>query len=437
MWLPGANMTGDASQQEESAVDPDQIINETITKYEEYVNPGLARLARFAGFGDVEAGGRGAVVTDLSGNEYLDCLGGYGVFSLGHAHPRVVAAVADQLTKLPLSTKLFFNKPMADLCEMLAGIAPGDLKYSFICNSGTEAVEGALKAARKKTGRANFVAARAAFHGKTLGSLSASGRDIYKQPFEPLVPVFDHVPFGDIDAMAQAVTRETAAVILEPIQGEAGIHVPPAEYLPAVREICDAAGALLILDEVQTGMGRTGKMFACEHWGVKPDIMTLAKALGGGVMPIGAFMGTPDVWEVFEENPLLHTSTFGGNPLACRAAIAAIEVTLEENLPARAAVMGERFISGLRAVAAKHPGTLEEVRGLGLMIGVQFASEEIGELSISGMSGRGVIAAYTLNNPKVMRFEPPLIITEEQVDQALTAFDEAVAEAAEMVREVS
>ena len=412
----------------------EQIIDETIDKYKEYVNPTLANLMRFAGFGDVEWSAQGCIVTDVSGNEYIDCLGGYGVFSLGHRHPEVVAAVHAQLDRMPLSSKIFFGKPLADLAELLAEITPGKLKYSFICNSGAEAVEGAMKAARMCTGKARFIATVAGFHGKSMGSLSATGRDVYKLPFEPLIPGFVHVPFGDAKAVEDAFTDDTAAVIIEPIQGEGGIRVPPDDYLPKLRDLCTKHGALLIMDEVQTGLGRTGKLFASEHWGVEPDIMTLAKSLGGGVMPIGAFIATPEIWEaVFSENPLMHTSTFGGNPLACTAALTAINVIRRDNLSERSAGLGDIFIGKLRTVQQKHPKALAEVRGMGLMIGVEFTHEDVGELVIGGLARRGVIAAYTLNNPKVIRFEPPLIITEDQIDKVVGIFDESIAEALEML----
>jgi putrescine aminotransferase len=415
-------------------IDPEQIIDETIDKYTEYVNPTLANLMRFAGFGDVEDSAEGTIVRDVSGNEYIDCLGGYGVFSLGHRNPEVVAAVKDQLDKMPLSSKIFFNKPLADLAELLAKITPGRLQFSFFCSSGAEAVEGALKIARMYTGRTEFVSTINGFHGKSLGALSATGSEVYRAPFQPLIPGFTHVPFNDISAMEAAISDKTAAVIIEPVQGEGGIRVPSSDYLPKLRELCTKHGALLIMDEVQTGLGRTGKMFACEHWGVEPDIITVAKALGGGVMPIGGFIATPEIWEaVFRENPLMHTSTFGGNPLACRAAIAAINVTLREDLASRSAKLGADFMAKLQAVREKHPKAVNEVRGLGLMIGVEFEHEDVGELVIGGLSRRGVIAAYALNNPKVIRFEPPLIITEPELDKVVSALDEAIAESLEML----
>ena len=225
-------------------------------------------------------------------------------------------------------------------------------------------------------------------------------------------------------------------MILEPVQGENGIRIPPPDYLAAARRVCDERGALLILDEVQTGLGRTGRMFACEHWGVAPDILTLAKALGGGVIPAGAFLATPDIWEkVFAENPTIHTSTFGGSEVACAAALAALNVIEEEDLPAQAAAKGKNLLTGLREVRTRYPDLLHEARGMGLMIGVEFADADVAKLVIGGLVHHGVVAAYTLNNPTVLRFEPPLIISDAQIDHVLHAFDAAMAEAQELLAE--
>ncbi len=418
------------------ASESQRITEETIEKYQKYVNPTLVGLLKLAGFDKIEWEGCGAVIRDLDGNEYIDCLGGYGVFSLGHAHPKVVEAVVDQLRRLPLSSKTFLNKPMADLAELLAQVAPGDIQYTFMVNSGAEAVEGALKIARMATGRQEFVSTIGSYHGKTLGALTASGREVYRTPFQPLLPGFTHVPFGDAGALDGAVSDATAAVILEPIQGENGIRLPPDDYLAAARAICNRHGALLILDEVQTGLGRTGRMFACEHWKVAPDILTLAKALGGGVVPAGAFLSTPAVWErVFHENPLIHSSTFGGNETACAAGLAALRVTIDEDLPAQAALKGETLLRGLQQIQSRYPEMLVEARGKGLMIGVEFADADVGKLVIGGLVHQGVIAAYTLNNATVIRFEPPLIISDAQIARVLEAFDTAMAEAKELLEE--
>lgn len=414
----------------ESLAQIDAIIG--LTK--DYVNPGLARLLQFGGFGDVEVSAEGCVVRTMSGASFLDFVGGFGVFSLGHRHPRVVAAVHHQLDRMPLGTRTFFSEAQARLAQKLAEIAPGRLQYSFFSNSGTEAVEAALKIARIATGRTDFVSAVGAYHGKSMGSLAATGREKYRKPFEPMVPGYAHVPFGDLPAAAAAITDQTAALIIEPVQGEGGIITPPSGYLTGLRTLCDERNILLIVDEVQTGLGRTGRMFAVEHDNVSPDIMTLAKALGGGVMPIGVTMATPEIWErAFGENPLIHTSTFGGNPLACTAGLAAIEATLEEDLCSRSAARGEQLVQGLRQVQADLPQALTAVRGLGLMVGVEFAVKDVAELTINGMARRGVIAAYTLNNPNVIRFEPPLVVSEQEVETAIQAFSESVAEASAML----
>lgn len=405
---------------------PETIIAETADEYRKYHNPSLAKLLRISGFETVEWEGSGSLLKDVRGKEYIDCIGGYGVFALGHRHPKVVQAVSEQLHRLPLSGKVFLNKTMADLCKKLAEITPDPLQYSFIANSGTEAVEGALKLARLATGKRHVIHAENAFHGKTLGSLSASGRAQYKAPFEPLVPEFSQVPFGDARAIEASITHDTAAVILEPIQGEGGVQLPPAQYLQQVREICTRRNVLLILDEVQTGFGRTGKWFACQHFDVVPDIMVLAKALGGGVMPIGAFVGTQDVWSAFKSNPLIHTSTFGGNPLACAAALAAIAAMTEEKLPERAARLGSFFLPRLQVLASQFPDIIKEARGMGLLIGVELTDAKYGGMLIPEMVKRGVLVAYTLNQPKVIRFEPPLVIEESQLETVAKAFESAL-----------
>jgi putrescine aminotransferase len=307
------------------------------------------------------------------------------------------------------------------------------LQYSFLCNSGTEAVEGALKLARVHTGRSEFVAATDAFHGKTLGALSVTGRAVFREPFMPLLSEVTHVPFGDIHQMTEAVSARTAAVIVEPIQGEGGIIVPPDDYLSKLRELCDKEGALLILDEVQTGLGRTGRMFACEHYGVVPDIMTIAKALGGGVMPIGAFIARPKIWDKYSISPFLHTSTFGGGPLACAAAKAAIEVIISENLAERAAESGAYLQEKLQDLAQSYPAVIADIRGKGLMLGVELTKEGVGGFLMAELISRGILAAYTLNNPLVIRIEPPLNISRQSLDKVLQSFAAAVSMAQDII----
>ena len=410
----------------------EQLHAEVVRKYGEFINPYLAKLMNFAGFG-VEVRGEGCYIYDQDGTPYLDCLGGYGVFSLGHRHPRVVEAVKRQLDEMPLSGKTFFNKSQADLAERLAEVTPEGIQFSFFSNSGAEACEAAIKFVKATTGRTKVVSTEGSYHGKTIGGLSCTGRAKYRKRFEPLMPGVEFVPYGDAGAATKAIDSETAAMIVEAVQGEGGINIPADGYLRSLRARCDEVGALLIIDEVQTGLGRTGRMFGCDHEGVSPDVMTLAKCLGGGVMPIGATCFSKQVCDsMFTENPLLHTSTFGGNPLACAAGLAALDVIRDEGLVERSAVTGARLKAGLSALVDKYE-LVSEVRGRGLMIGIEFAMDEVGELTIAQIVKRGMIAAYTLNNPRVIRIEPPLVMTEEQADMAVATMDSAIGETTEIL----
>ena len=415
--------------------DPDGLATRALSQYERHAGAALARLTRFMGLATLEWEARGAVIRDAHGREYLDC-GGYGVFFHGHSHPRVVAAVREQAACLAQSSRLLPHLPQAELAERLAAVAPGDLQYSFFCNSGAEAVEGAIKLARAATGRVGFLAAQGAFHGKTLGALSAIGREFYRTPFLPLVPGFAHVPFGDARALEEAAAASAAAegglagILLEPIQGEAGAVLPPEGYLRAARAICDRHGAALILDEVQTGIGRCGTMFACEHEGVVPDILTTAKSLGGGVMPIGAFTARPWCWQPFDENPFLHTCTFGGGPLACAAGLAALEAIPAEGLLERARSLGATLGAGLAEIARRHPGAIAAVRGRGLLWGLELRSEGAGGVLLSELIDAGVLVVHSLNVHRVLRVMPPAVMTDAQAAFALEAIDRAAATAA-------
>ncbi len=418
-----------SSGEKPESVDAARVIEDC----QRFVNAGIAALHKFMGVEAVEWRAEGSTIWDSEGREYLDLLAGFGTLVLGHRPRAVVAAVEEQLGRMPLASRVLFNKQVTDLSSALAEALPGNVEKSFFCHSGAEAVEGAIKLARLYTGRPGIIAAEGGYHGKTMGALSASGREVYSKPFAPLLPGIRHVPFGEAEALAGAVNGETAAVLLEPIQGEAGVVVPPDEYLPVAREVCDKAGALLILDEVQTGFGRTGTMFACEQSGAVPDIICLAKALGGGVMPLGAFASTAEIWEVLEENPYLHSSTLGGNPLACAAGLAALREIQKLGLPARAKKLGEHALARLRDLQQAHPDMIAEVRGRGLLIGVEFPDSDIAGLVIAGLIQRRVIAAYTLNNPEVIRIEPALTISQEDLDRGLDALAEAVEQAEELV----
>ncbi|MEH7502879.1 putrescine aminotransferase [Neobacillus drentensis] len=412
------------------------ITKETVDGFREHVNPGFLAYRKTVTmdgqFAAVEWSDNGSCFKDVNGKEYIDCLGGFGIYNVGHRNPKVVKAVTDQLKRQALHSQDLLDPLRAMLAKILADITPGDLKYAFFTNSGTESVEAALKLAKMYSDRTTFISTTRAFHGKSLGSLSGTAKGMFRKPFLPLIPGFRHVPFGDIDMMRKtfevcaSVGEDVAAVLLEPIQGEGGIILPPENYLKQVRELCDQYGSLLIFDEVQTGMGRTGKMFAAELYEVVPDIICLAKAFGGGVMPAGAVVATENVFKSWFDNPFMHTTTFGGNPLACAAAIATIGVLIEEKLPERAAEVGAYFLEELKNAAKGHEDKVQEIRGQGLMIGIEFHQDEIGYEVSKGMFDRGILVAGTLINSKTIRIEPALTISYEEVNKVVATFKEVL-----------
>jgi len=360
--------------------------------------------------------GEGARVWDSEGREYIDCVAGHGVANLGHAHPAVAEAIAQQARRLVTLHEAYYNDQRAALLGKLARMVP-ELDRVFLCNSGTEAVEAALKFARLSTGRSGVVAAMRGFHGRTMGALSATWNKHYREPFLPLVPGFSHVPFNNVEALEKAVNEDTAAVILEVVQGEGGVHVAEPGYLEAARAITREHGALLIIDEVQTGLGRTGKMLALEHFDLIPDLVCLAKSLAGG-LPVGAVLMGPAVRNLVSG---LHGSTFGGNPLVCAAALAALEVIESEDLPGQAAQKGAYLLDQLRQLRSP---LIREVRGLGLMIGVELRSRVAPYLA--AMQERGVLAFAA--GLTVIRLLPPLVITQAELDTVIEALRSAIAE---------
>lgn len=358
--------------------------------------------------------GQGALLFDNNGVEYLDCSAGHGVANLGHAHPRVAEAIARQATRLITLFETFPNDQRAALMKKLASLVEG-LDRVFLCNSGTESVEAALKFARLSTGRSEVIAAMRAFHGRTFGSLSATFNKKYRQGFEPLVPGFQHVPFANVAALEKAVTDRTAAVILEAVQGEGGVYPASKEYLQAACQICDERGALLIVDEVQSGFGRTGKMFAIQHFGITPDLLCCAKSLAGGV-PMGAVLIGKRVTNL---TPGVHGSTFGGNPLSSAAALAALTAIEEEDLAAQAAAKGDYLMKKLRAISSPY---VREVRGLGLMVGIEMKHKAAPYLK--ALQERRIIALNA--GMTVIRLLPPLVITYEQLDWLADALAEVL-----------
>ncbi|MCL4426088.1 MAG: aspartate aminotransferase family protein, partial [Firmicutes bacterium] len=322
---------------------------------------------------------------------------------------------------------LLASKPKADLAKRLAEITPGALKMVMFGTGGGEAIDFAIKLARGYSLKTEIISAERSYHGHTGFALSAIGRDAYRKPFLPLMPGFKQVPFGDVAALERAITPETAAVLLEPIQGEGGINVPPDDYLPAVRRLCDEKEVLLILDEIQTGFGRTGKMFACQHYDVVPDIMVLAKSLGGSLYPISATVFRAELGDFLVANPFIHLSTFGGSDLGCIVGQAVIDHIIKNDLPGHAAAMGARFLQGFSQLLSRYPEILREVRQKGLMMGLQYADGSLGPRMSYELAQRGVLAIFTGNDPSVMRLMPALVITPEEVDRVLEALDGAMA----------
>jgi putrescine aminotransferase len=414
----------------------EDLIALTVRNFRDHYNPGFLEyrksMTEAGDYAAVEWSGRGATFVDALGRHFIDCLGGYGLLSLGWAHQKVIAAVKAQLDRAPMPTQELLDWPRGMLTNLLAEITPGDLEYAFLVSSGTEAVEGAMKFAKAATGKSGFIAAVRGFHGKTAGSLSLMGKAKFRKPALPLLPNVYHVPFGDADAVeqqlhiAREVGNEIAAVVMEPVQGEAGAIVPPDEYWPRLRALCDEYEVLLIADEVQTGLGRTGALWGVNHWNVVPDIITSAKALGGGVMPIGAFVASRRIWEPFIEDPFFHTTTTGGNPLACVAAIATINVVLEEDLPRQAAEKGEYLLRRLRPLAERYDSIYARVTGKGLLIGQHFHDAERGYQVAAGLFRRGVLISGTLTNAHTIRIEPPLVIEYDELDEVLNRLEDTL-----------
>ena len=368
--------------------------------------------------------GRGTKVYDSDGREYIDFVSGVAVCNLGHCHPRVVVALQKQAQRLMHVSNHFHNEPQINLAKMLVASSFAD--NVFFCNSGTEAVEAAIKLARKyarevlKQDRFEIITMRGSFHGRTYGSLSATAQEKFHKGFEPIVPGFRYVPFNDIAAIEGALNGHTCAVLVEPIQGEGGVSVPAPSYLKELRALCDKNNILLMLDEIQTGMGRTGKLYCYEHAGITPDVMMLAKGLGGG-MPIGALLATDKVSQAF--TPGTHGSTFGGNPLACAAAIASIEALLEDNIIVpNVAQLGSYFLQGLGKLKEKYP-FVRDVRGQGLLIGMEL--DIPGKDIVFACIREGLLINCTMDT--VLRFMPPLIITEEEIDLLIEALDKIFA----------
>ncbi len=425
-----------------SEIEGKQIIEESKNNFAEYFNKGWLdyrkSVTEAGDWAATEWTGSGAIFSDVLGRQYIDCLGGYGLLDLGWSHPEVVNTVRAQLERTPMPSQELIDPFRGVLARLLANITPGDIKYSWFCASGTETIEAAIKVAKLYTHKNGFIVAVKAFHGKTMGSLSMLGKADYRVPVGTLYggPVY-HVPFGNADAVeaqldiCQKVGIDLAAVLFEPIQGEAGAIVPPDDFWPRVRELTRHYGVLLIADEVQTGLGRTGKLWGLDHWGVAPDILAVAKSLGGGVMPIGAVCSTEEIWQpMMYPNPFIQTTTTGGGPLACSAAIASIHVILRERLWEQAAAKGDYIIPRLQSLAEQYPQIYTGITGKGLLIGMHFHDPEVGYKVAAGLFKRGVLVAGTLTSAQTIRIEPPLVITYEQIDMMLDRLSDTLTDVA-------
>ncbi|MGE4489492.1 MAG: putrescine aminotransferase [Kiritimatiellales bacterium] len=414
----------------------EEIARKTTENFASHINKGFLeyrKSATIAGeFAMTEWSGQGSIITDVLGREFIDMLGGFGLYSLGIRNPKVVAAVKAQLERSPQYSQELLDPLRAQLGRVLANLTPGDIQYGFFANSGTEGVEGALKLAKLYTGKPGFISTLGSFHGKTAGALSVMGKSVFRKPLLPLLSNVKYAPYGDADAMemelkkAQLVGDDIAGIIVEPVQGEAGAIVPPADYWPRLREMCDRYGVLLIADEVQTGFGRVGEVFGVDCWGVQPDIMAFGKALGGGVVACSGFMSTAKIWSCLEPNPFMHTTTTGGNPIACASALAAIGVLLEEDTPRQAAEKGEYMMGKLNELRERYPHLIKEIRGKGLLIGMEFVDGEIGYKTVAGMFHRGVLTGGTLNNAQTIRIEPALTVPMELLDRTLEVIEDSL-----------
>lgn len=403
--------------------------NSVLETYRNHLSVGMAR---FAGMmrAHVEMRSLGAHIWDEDGSRYLDC-GGYGVFILGHCHPRVVAAVIEQIQLNPLSSRLLLNPALAGAAEALARVAPHGLDYVYFGTSGAEAIETALKLARTH-GHRRVIATENGFHGLSLGALSVTGQKIYQDPFRPLLPSVEFVPFGDAPALGQALNGgPPACVLLEPIQAEGGVVVPPPGYLAEVERVCRQHGAFLVLDEIQTGMGRLGTWWALDRESVVPDVLIVGKGLSGGIVPVSAVVANEDAFRPFSQDPLIHNATFSGAPIAMAAAKAAIEAIDEENIVSRAAAVGRTLRQAISAiVGATCPTLVQEVRGVGLLIGIDWVTEQIALQFLVEMLHRRVLLCHSANAPRVTRLTPPAVLDDDDVElfcRAMQGSTEALA----------
>ena len=423
------------------------IIKESIANFNENVNPGWLEYRKSVSTDSafVEWEDEGEVFKDVYGTEFIDCLGGFGIYACGHGNPEIKKTVRAQLDRYCLHSQELVDPLRGYLAKILAMITPGDLQYSFFTNGGAEAIEMALKLARLATGGKWYISTVNAFHGKSMGAISLGGKAAYREDYIPMIQQVQHVEYGNAAATEAAVKNliavgeKVAAIIVEPIQGEGGVIIPPDGYLKELRRIADDYGCCLIFDEIQTGMGRTGTMWRCDHEGVTPDIMTYGKASSGGIVPITGIIARPWTYEksgvgtgtegkMFDNPWILGSPTFGGNPLACAAFISTIRFMLENDIPGEMAKKGDYYMKGLAKLQEKYPTVLKAIRGAGMLICMEFPEAEVGYEVTKGLFARKVMTAGTLVNAKTVRIEPPATQSYETIDKVLEALDGAIAD---------
>ena len=414
----------------------DRIVKDSISNFNGNVNPGWLQYRKSVSDNEafVEWTDSEEHFEDLYGTEFIDCLGGFGIYTCGHRNPEILKTVKCQLDRYALHSQELVDPLRGYLANLLAMITPGDLQYCFFTNGGAEAVEMGLKLARLATGGRWYISTVGAFHGKSMGAISMGGKGAYREDYIPMIQQVQHVEYGNAEAMEtaiknlQIVGEKVAGVIIEAIQGEAGVIIPPDGYLTKVRAICDKYGVAMILDEIQTGMGRTGTMWRCEVEDVTPDILLYGKAFGGGIMPITGIIARPCMWvDKLIDNPwILGSPTFGGNPLACSAAISTIRYMLENDIPKVCKEKGDYIMAGLEKLKNKYPTVLTTYRGAGLLICMEFPEAEIGYAVIKHMFERHVMVAGTLVNARTVRIEPPAVLEYKTIDKVLVALEEAI-----------
>lgn len=404
---------------------PSQHDQALYQSYGHHLSQSYPAFLQRLGIDSIAVRAEGAVITDSTGKSYIDCTAGYGLFNLGHNHPELVGALVDQLMSAQPLTRPLISHVQVEMGERLAAATPGELECVFLCNSGSEAIDSAMKLARLHTRKSRIIAAEGSFHGYTYGALSATGIPKLRNFFGPLLPDVVHVPYGDSNALAKTMTTETAAVLLEPIQHEAGVHIPPKGYLKTVRELCTNNGVLLIIDEVKTGFGKTGRLFACEESGVVPDILVLGKSLGGGLIPSGAIVSTQAIWKKFGLSFSMSASSFAGNTLASRAAVTALEVYQRDGRMLDCRKKGESLMSHLSTLVTRYPSLLSKVTGRGLLIGLRTSDPRTAFNLSRLLAERGVLAMPAFGQGAELMIEPPLVITDSQISEVVSAINGA------------